>query len=54
MTEALSNVIAVEKVTSWISERAEISGPLTFTLIAGGRSNMTFAVSDGDLSLIHI
>ena len=48
MTEALSNVIAVEKVTSWISERAEISGPLTFTLIAGGRSNMTFAVSDGD------
>ncbi len=48
MSEAISEVIAVDEVTSWIGQRAEIDGPLTYTLIAGGRSNMTFAVSDGD------
>ena len=48
MPKVLPNVIAAAKVTSWISERVEISGALTFTLIAGGRSNMTFVVNDGD------
>lgn len=35
-----------ERVTAWIAERVEIVGPLTFELIAGGRSNMTFTVVD--------
>ena len=48
MPEVLPTVIAADKVTSWISERAEINEALTFTLIAGGRSNMTFVVNDGD------
>jgi aminoglycoside phosphotransferase (APT) family kinase protein len=33
-------------VTAWIGERAEIEPPLTFELIAGGRSNMTYTVTD--------
>lgn len=48
MSEVLPTVIAADKVTSWIGEHAEISEALTFTLIAGGRSNMTFVVNDGD------
>ena len=38
--------INVANVTRWFEEHAEISGPLTFGLIAGGRSNMTFTVAD--------
>jgi aminoglycoside phosphotransferase (APT) family kinase protein len=33
-------------VTAWLSERTELEPPLRFELIAGGRSNMTFTVSD--------
>lgn len=33
-------------VTAWLGERTEIEPPLTFELIAGGRSNMTFTVTD--------
>jgi aminoglycoside phosphotransferase (APT) family kinase protein len=35
-----------ENVTRWFEEHTEISGPLEFGLIAGGRSNMTFTVTD--------
>ncbi len=35
-----------DNVTRWMSERVEIVGPLRFELIAGGRSNMTFTVTD--------
>lgn len=35
-----------ENVTNWLAERAEIRAPLTFSLIAGGRSNMTYTVTD--------
>jgi len=38
--------IHVENVTRWFGEHTEIEGPLTFGLIAGGRSNMTFTVTD--------
>lgn len=38
--------IHVENVTAWLSERVDITGPLRFDLIAGGRSNMTFTVTD--------
>ena len=36
-----------DQVTEWmVAHIAEISPPLTFTLIAGGRSNLTFRVED--------
>jgi aminoglycoside phosphotransferase (APT) family kinase protein len=41
--------INVAHVTSWFTDHvAEISLPLTFTLIAGGRSNLTFRVEDAE------
>ena len=39
-------VINEANVTAWLGDRAEIQPPLTFELIAGGRSNMTFTVTD--------
>ncbi|HEY1761273.1 MAG TPA: phosphotransferase, partial [Acidimicrobiales bacterium] len=33
-------------VTSWMSAHVGASAPLTFELIAGGRSNLTFRVTD--------
>ncbi|HCB34183.1 MAG TPA: phosphotransferase family protein [Acidimicrobiaceae bacterium] len=33
-------------VTAWIAERVDVDPPLSFDLIPGGRSNMTFAVAD--------
>ena len=38
--------IDVPKVTAWLAQHTEISAPLQFKLIAGGRSNMSFTVSD--------
>ncbi len=38
--------INVQNVTQWFEEHTEITGPLEFGLIAGGRSNMTFTVND--------
>jgi len=36
-------------VTDWmVAQLPEISPPLTFTLIAGGRSNLTYRVEDSD------
>jgi aminoglycoside phosphotransferase (APT) family kinase protein len=36
-------------VTDWMAERIpELTAPLTFTLIAGGRSNLTFRVEDAE------
>ncbi len=35
-------------VTRWMSDHTEISSPLQFDLIAGGRSNMTFTVTDAE------
>lgn len=37
------------RVTTWLTERIErIRPPLTFALIAGGHSNLTYAVTDAD------
>lgn len=33
-------------VTRWLSERAPVTEPLAFSLISGGRSNLTFDVTD--------
>ena len=39
----------VDNVTKWFVDHVpEITTPLTFTLIAGGRSNLTFRVEDAD------
>lgn len=38
--------IDASNVTAWLAEREQIEAPLTFELIAGGRSNMTYTVSD--------
>jgi aminoglycoside phosphotransferase (APT) family kinase protein len=46
MSDTGPPAIAVNKVSSWIGNNAEVDGALTYSLIAGGRSNMTFTVSD--------
>lgn len=38
--------IDVEAVTAWIRERTELDAPLTFEVIQGGRSNLTYTVTD--------
>ena len=38
--------IDVPKVSAWIAAHTDITAPLTFKLIAGGRSNITFTVTD--------
>jgi aminoglycoside phosphotransferase (APT) family kinase protein len=38
--------IDVDAVTNWIAERAAIAPPLTFEVIQGGRSNLTYTVTD--------
>ncbi len=48
MVDVSPEVINAERVTSWIGERADFDGPLTYQLIAGGRSNMTFTVEQDD------
>jgi aminoglycoside phosphotransferase (APT) family kinase protein len=35
-------------VTTWLAERTEVSPPLTFDLVQGGRSNLTYVVGDRD------
>ena len=38
--------IDVGAVTAWIAERTEITPPLSFEVIQGGRSNLTYTVTD--------
>lgn len=35
-------------VTAWLTARRDITAPLTFDLIEGGRSNLTYRVADAD------
>jgi aminoglycoside phosphotransferase (APT) family kinase protein len=45
--------IDVDAVTAWLAERAEVAPPLTFVVIEGGRSNLTYRVVDAaDRTLI--
>lgn len=39
--------IDAENVTAWLADRVDLTPPLSFALVAGGRSNMTFVVTDG-------
>jgi aminoglycoside phosphotransferase (APT) family kinase protein len=36
------------RVTAWLQERTELGSPLRFELIEGGRSNLTYTVTDPD------
>jgi aminoglycoside phosphotransferase (APT) family kinase protein len=36
------------KVTAWLQEHAAVRPPLDFTVVQGGRSNLTYVVSDAD------
>jgi hypothetical protein len=38
--------IDIDRVSAWMAERTPLTRPLAFKLIAGGRSNMTFMVTD--------
>ena len=38
--------IDADAVTSWLADRADLYGPLQFSLIAGGHSNLTYRVTD--------
>jgi aminoglycoside phosphotransferase (APT) family kinase protein len=38
--------IDVDPVTEWLSSRVDLVAPLSFDLIAGGHSNLTYTVSD--------
>ncbi len=46
MTHMADQPINAEAITRWLQERTDADGPLTFELIAGGRSNMTYTVTD--------
>ncbi|MFP4636092.1 MAG: phosphotransferase family protein [Nitriliruptoraceae bacterium] len=35
-------------VTAWLAERTEITPPLSFEVVEGGRSNLTYRVADAD------
>jgi aminoglycoside phosphotransferase (APT) family kinase protein len=38
--------IDTDRVTAWLESRADVEPPLTFDLIQGGHSNLTFRVTD--------
>lgn len=38
--------LRIESVSAWLEANAQATPPFTFTLIAGGRSNLTFRVDD--------
>ena len=40
--------IDVDNVTAWFTDHTEITEPLHFDLVAHGRSNLTFVVSDAE------
>lgn len=40
--------IDVERVTAWIARRARITPPLSFSIIEGGQSNLTYDVRDAE------
>jgi aminoglycoside phosphotransferase (APT) family kinase protein len=40
--------IDAAQVTAWLSDRAEVTPPLSFDVVQGGRSNLTYIVTDAD------
>ena len=45
-TENVTGIDSVENVTAWLSERADVTGVIDFDLVAHGRSNLTFVLTD--------
>jgi aminoglycoside phosphotransferase (APT) family kinase protein len=37
-----------EQVTAWLEQRADVTAPLAFDIIQGGRSNLTYVVTDAE------
>lgn len=48
MSDEVPQGIDAEAVTAWLAERADVHPPLRFERIAGGQSNLTYRVFDGD------
>ncbi|MFJ8743504.1 phosphotransferase family protein [Embleya sp. NPDC127516] len=49
MTQSpLAEALRPEAITAWLAERTEVCAPLGFDLVLGGRSNLTYVVSDAD------
>ncbi|WP_406284044.1 phosphotransferase family protein [Embleya sp. NBC_00896] len=49
MTESpMAAALRPEAITAWLAERVGVSPPLGFELVLGGRSNLTYIVSDAD------
>jgi aminoglycoside phosphotransferase (APT) family kinase protein len=48
MTDDAVQGIDAAEVTAWFAERVEVAPPLTFDLITGGHSNLTFKVTDAE------
>lgn len=44
--QAVVDGIERQKVTAWLQERTELGAPLDFAVIQGGRSNLTYRVTD--------
>ena len=42
----ITGIESVENVTAWIADRADVTGALDFDLVAHGRSNLTFVLTD--------
>ena len=42
----MTDGILAKPVTDWLSERASVTPPVAFDLVAGGRSNLTFTITD--------
>ena len=42
----ITGIESVENVTAWIADRADVTGTLDFDLVAHGRSNLTFVLTD--------
>ena len=38
--------VDVDRVTAWLQDRVDVTAPLTFEVIQGGRSNLTYTVTD--------
>ncbi|MGC0418534.1 phosphotransferase family protein [Embleya sp. AB8] len=49
MTDSpMAEALHPEAITAWLAERTAVRPPLGFELVLGGRSNLTYVVSDAD------
>ena len=46
MADDVPDGIDAAAITAWLAERADVTGSLTFSTIHGGRSNLTYTVTD--------